>query len=396
MEVFMSGLDFIKNDLNELRESGLYNTIRTLEGANDPWCKIDGEKRLNLTSNNYLGLANHPEMVSAAKDAIDKYGVGAGAVRSIAGTMDLHIRLENALAKFKDREACIVFQSGFNSNSGVIPTIIRKTDVIISDELNHASVIDGCRLSKAKIARYKHNDMQDLERVIQENKDFERKYIITDGVFSMDGDIADLKTVVELAKKYDCVTMVDDAHGEGVLGQGGRGVVNHFGLGESLDIEVGTLSKAFGSAGGFVAGSRDLIDWLKQRGRPFLFSNAQSPCEAAACLKAIELLESSEELVNKLWDNSKYFKANMKEAGFDIGHSETPITPVMLGEASTAHGMSKKLFDEKVFAMALGYPTVPKGKARIRVMVSAGHTKEDLDYGIEKFINIGREFKVIS
>lgn len=392
----MAKLDFLKTDLKELRDSGLYNVIRTLEGANDPWVKINGKKRLNLTCNNYLGLANHPEMVKAAKDAVDKYGVGAGAVRSIAGTMDIHIKLEEALAKFKGREATIVFQSGFNANSGVIPTIIRKEDVIISDELNHASVIDGCRLSRAKIDRYKHNDMQDLERVIKENLSFERRYIITDGVFSMDGDIADLKTVVELAKRYDCVTMVDDAHGEGVLGKGGRGVVNHFGLGESLDIEVGTLSKAFGCAGGFVAGSRDLIDWLKQRGRPFLFSNALSPCEAAGCLKAVEILEKSEDLVNKLWDNSKYFKSSMKEAGFDIGHSQTPITPVMLGEAAVAHDMSKRLFEEDVFAMALGYPTVPKGKARIRVMVSAGHTKKDLDHGIERFIKIGREFKVIS
>jgi glycine C-acetyltransferase len=309
--------------------------------------------------------------------------------------MDIHIMLENALAKFKGRKAAIVFQSGFNANSGVIPTIIRKEDVIISDELNHASVIDGCRLSKAPIIRYKHNDMADLERAIKENLNYERKYIITDGVFSMDGDIANLKAIADLADKYDCITMVDDAHGEGVLGKGGRGVVNHLGLGERIDIEVGTLSKAFGCAGGFVAGSKELIDWIKQRGRPFLFSNALSPCEAAAVLKAVSLLEKSEELVNRLWENSKYFKSNMKEAGFDIGRSETPITPVMLGEASVAHGMSKRLFEEDVFAMALGYPTVPKGKARIRAMVSAGHKTADLDHGIEKFIKIGREFGVV-
>ncbi|MBT3181238.1 MAG: glycine C-acetyltransferase [Deltaproteobacteria bacterium] len=391
----MPKLDFLKNDLKDLHESGLYNVIRTLEGANDPWVKINGEKRLNLTCNNYLGLANHPEMVKAAKDAIDRYGVGAGAVRSIAGTMDLHIRLEEALAKFKGREACVVFQSGFVSNSGVIPAIIRKSDVIFSDELNHASVIDGCRLTKAPIMRYKHNNMEELENLIKENQQYERKYIVTDGVFSMDGDIADLKSVADLADKYDCVVIVDDAHGEGVLGKGGRGVVNHLGLGERIDVEVGTLSKAFGCAGGFVAGNKDLIEWIKQRGRPFLFSNALSPSEAAGCLKAVELLEKSEELVSTLWDNSKYFKASMNELGFDIGHSDTPITPIMLGEASTAHGMSKKLFEEKVFAMALGYPTVPKGKARIRVMVSAGHSKDDLNYGIEKFTSIGREFGVI-
>ena len=391
----MSKLDFLKKDLEELHNSGLYNVIRTLEGPNDPWVVINGKKRLNLTSNNYLGLAHHPEMVKAAKEAIDKYGVGAGAVRSIAGTMDLHLKVEEALAKFKEREAAILFQSGFCSNSGVIPTIIRKEDVIFSDELNNASVIDGCRLSKAPILRYKHNDMAELEKLIKENMQYERKYIVTDGVFSMDGDIADLKTVAELGEKYDCVTMVDDAHGEGVLGKGGRGIVNHLGLGDRIDIEVGTLSKAFGCAGGFAAGRKELIDWLKQRGRPFLFSNALSPCEAAGVLKAIELLEKSDALVKKVWENSAYFKSNMKEAGFDIGHSATPITPVMLGEESIAHGMSKRLFEDGVFAMALGYPTVPKGKARIRVMVSAGHDKKDLDYGIEKFIAIGKEFKVI-
>ena len=391
----MPKLDFLKDDLNELHNSGLYNVIRTLEGPNDPWVKINGKKCLNLTSNNYLGLAHHPEMIKAAKEAIDKYGVGAGAVRSIAGTMDIHLKAEEALAKFKGREAAIVFQSGFLANAGVIPAIIRKEDVIFSDELNHASVIDGCRLTKAPILRYKHNDMAELEKLIKENLHYERKYIISDGVFSMDGDIADLKTVAEFGEKYNCVTVVDDAHGEGVLGKGGRGIVNHLGLGERIDIEVGTLSKAFGCAGGFVAGRKELIDWLRQRGRPFLFSNALSPCEAAGVLKAVELLEKSEDLVNKVWENSKYFKASMKELGFDIGNSATPITPIMLGEAQTAHGMSKRLFEEGVFAMALGYPTVPKGKARIRVMVSAGHEKKDLDYGIERFVKVGKEFKVI-
>lgn len=391
----MPKLDFLVNDLAELKEAGLYNQIRLLEGPNDPWVTIEGRKILNFSANNYLGLANHPETVKAAKEAIDKYGVGAGAVRSIAGSMDIHKKLEEALAAFKDREACIVFQSGFNANAGVIPAIVRKSDVIFSDELNHASVIDGCRLSKAQIVRYKHNDMNDLEEKIKQNLSFARKYIITDGVFSMDGDIADLKIIAELGEKYDCVTMVDDAHGEGVLGKGGRGVVNHLGLGGRIDIEVGTLSKAFGAAGGFVCGRRELIDWLRQRGRPFLFSNALSPCEAAACLKAIEILEGSEELVKKLWDNSNYFKSSMAGLGFNVGNSQTPITPVMLGEASIAHGMSKRLYEEGVFAMALGYPTVPKGKARIRVMVSAGHTKDDLDFGIEKFAKVGKELGVI-
>jgi len=392
----MGKLSFLEDGIRELHESGLYNTIRVLEGPNDPWVRMDGRKRLNLASNNYLGLANHPELVKVAHEAIDKYGVGAGAVRSIAGTMDIHVRLEEALAKFKGREACILFQSGFCANSGVIPAIVGKDDVIFSDELNHASVIDGARLSKALIVRYNHNDMNDLEKKIKEYTNFPKRLIVTDGVFSMDGDIADLKTIAELGEKYDCITMVDDAHGEGVLGKGGRGVVNHFGLGDRIDIEVGTLSKAFGCAGGFAAGSNELVDWLKQRGRPFLFSNALSPSEAAACLKAIEILEKSEELVGRLWENSRYFKARMKEAGFDIGNSATPITPVMLGEAHIAHGMSKRLFEEDVFAVAIGYPTVPKGKARIRVMVSAGHKKEDLDFGVEKFIKVGREFGVIN
>ncbi len=391
----MAKLDFVKQSLNEVKDSGLYNTIRTLEGENGSWVNIEGKKLLNLSCNNYLGLANHPEMKKAAKAAIDKYGVGAGAVRSIAGTMDIHTNLEKALAKFKGREACLVFQGGFMANLAVIPAIIRKTDVIFSDELNHASVIDGCRLTKAQITRYKHNDMTDLEKKIKENSQFERKFIITDGVFSMDGDIANLKTIAELGDKYNCVIIVDDAHGEGVLGHGGRGVVNHLKLGERIDIEVGTLSKAFGCAGGFVASNKNVIDWLRQRGRPFLFSNALSPAEAGGCLKAIELLEQSEELVNKLWDNSKFFKSSLKEAGFDIGISQTPITPVMLGEAATAHGMSKRLYEEGIFAMALGYPTVPKGKARIRVMLSAGHSKEDLQFAIDKFMSIGREFKVI-
>lgn len=391
----MSTLDFLNQDLDELKQSGLYNTIRTIQSANAPWVTIDGKKLLNLSCNNYLGLANHPEMIKAAKDAVEKYGVGAGAVRSIAGTMDLHIKLEEALARFKGRGACIVFQGGFMANLAVVPAIIRSTDVIFSDELNHASVIDGCRLTKAPIVRYKHNDHKDLEERLKENTKFERKLIVTDGVFSMDGDIANLKGIADLGEKYNCITMVDDAHGEGVLGKGGRGVVNHFGLGERIDVEVGTLSKAFGCAGGFVAGSKKLIEWLKQRGRPFLFSNALSPCEAAGCLKAIELLEKSEDMVKKLWDNSKFFKSSMKEAGFDIGISQTPITPVMLGEAETAHGMSKRLYEQGIFAMALGYPTVPKGKARIRVMLSAGHSKDDLKLAVGKFSSAGREFKVI-
>ena len=393
----MGKLDFIDKDLEQLKKEGLYIIIRTIESPQGAWIVVDGKKVLNMCSNNYLGFANHPKLKEKAKEAIDKFGVGPAAVRTIAGTMSLHTELEKKLAEFKGAEATISFQSGFNANLATIPALVGREDVIFSDELNHASIIDGCRLSKATIVRYKHNDPEDLEKKLEEYKDFPgKKLIITDGVFSMDGDIAPLDKIVEVAEKYDAMTMVDDAHGEGVLGRGGRGIVDHFNLHGKVDIEVGTLSKAFGVVGGYVAASKKVVEYLRQKARPFLFSSAVTPGDVAACIAAVDILTESDELVNRLWDNANYFKTEMKNLGFDLGISQTPITPVMLGEAKLAQEFSKNLFKEGIFAQAIGYPTVPKGKARIRVMISATHSKDDLDFALEKFEKIGKELGVIS
>ena len=390
-------LDWLKQEIDGLKEAGLYNRIRTISSAQGARLVVDGKEVLNFCSNNYLGLANHPKIVEAAKDATKKYGVGPAAVRSIAGTMDLHVELEKRLAKFKGAEDVITFQSGFTANLGTISALVGKEDVIFSDRLNHASIIDGCRLSGAKIIAYDHNDASALEAAIQEAAGtYRRALIVTDGVFSMDGDIAPLPALYEVAKKYDILFMVDDAHGEGVLGKGGRGIVDHFGLHGKVDIEVGTMSKAFGVMGGIVAGDKTIIEWLRQRGRPFLFSSAVTVPDAAACLAAVDLLENSTELVDRLWDNAKYFKAEMKKLGFDTGVSETPITPIMLGEAPLAQQFSRELFEEGVFAMSIGFPTVPKGKARIRVMISASHDRDDLGQGLEAFAKVGKKLGVIS
>ncbi len=389
-------LSWIDEELAALKEAGLYTHIRTIESPQGAWLTVDGRRVLNFCSNNYLGLANHPRLVEAARKAMEQYGVGPGAVRTIAGTMRLHVELERRLAEFKGVEAAITFQSGFAANLATIPAIVGREDVIFSDQLNHASIIDGCRLSRAKIIAYPHNDVEALEDLIKEHgPQYRRKLIVTDGVFSMDGDIAPLPRLAELAKRYGCILMVDDAHGEGVLGRGGRGIVDHFDLHGVVDIEVGTMSKAFGVMGGVVAGSRRLIEWLRQRGRPFLFSSAMTVPDVAACLAAIDLLEESTELVDRLWDNARYFKKSMQELGFDTGKSETPITPIMLGEAPLAQEFSRRLFEEGVFAMAIGYPTVPKGAARIRVMPSAAHTREDLDFAIRAFEKVGRELGVL-
>ena len=392
----MSKLDWLTQEINGLKEQGLYNNIRTIGSAQGAWLTVDGKNVLNFCSNNYLGLANHPRIVEAAKEATKKYGVGPAAVRSIAGTTDLHVELEERLAKFKGAEDVITFQSGFTANLGTISALVGKEDVIFSDRLNHASIIDGCRLSGAKIVAYEHNDPGALEDAIKEHaSNFRRALIITDGVFSMDGDIAPLPDLVEIANKYDILFMVDDAHGEGVLGKGGRGIVDHFGLHGKVDIEVGTMSKAFGVVGGMVAGDKVIIEWLRQRGRPFLFSSAVTAPDAAACLAAVDLLEESTELVDKLWANAKYFKAEMKKLGFDTGVSETPITPVMLVEAPLAQQFSRELFEEGVFAMAIGFPTVAKGKARIRVMISAAHDNDDLGKGLDAFGKVGKKLGVI-
>jgi glycine C-acetyltransferase len=389
-------LDWIQNELDTLKEGGLYNRIRTLNSPQGAWLQVDGKKVLNFCSNNYLGLANHPRMAAAAKAAIDRYGVGPGAVRSIAGTMDLHLELEKRMASFKGVEAAITMQSGFAANLAVIPALVGKEDVLFTDELNHASIIDGCRLSGARIEKYKHADAADLDRVIRENKgSYRRALCVTDGVFSMDGDLAPLDKIYEITSQHDVMLMVDDAHGEGVVGRGGRGIVDHFGLHGKVDVEVGTFSKAFGVMGGVVAGNQAIIDWLRQRGRPFLFSSAATPADVAACIAAVDLLEESTELVDKLWQNGNLFKKVMKEMGFDTGQSATPITPVMLGEAPLAQQFSRELFDENVFAMALGFPTVPKGKARIRVMLSAAHSPTDLEEGLEAFKKVGKKLGVI-
>jgi glycine C-acetyltransferase len=392
----MSKLDWLTQEIDSLKEQGLYNRIRTIGSPQGARLVVDGKDVLNFCSNNYLGLANHPKIVEAAKEATKKYGVGPAAVRSIAGTMDLHVELEKRLAKFKGAEDVITFQSGFTANLGTIAALVGKEDVIFSDRLNHASIIDGSRLSGARIVPYEHNDPAALEAAIQENAStYRRALIVTDGVFSMDGDIAPLPALHEVASKHDIMFMVDDAHGEGVLGRGGRGIVDHFKLHGKVDIEIGTLSKAFGVVGGLVAGDKIIVEWLRQRGRPFLFSSAVTAPDAAACIAAIDLLESSTDLVDRLWDNAKYFKTEMKKLGFNTGVSETPITPVMLGEAPLAQQFSRELFENGVFAMAIGFPTVPKGKARIRVMISAAHDRDDLGQGLEAFAKVGKKLGVI-
>jgi glycine C-acetyltransferase len=389
-------LSFITEEMENLRQQGLLITIRTIGSAVGPYMIVDGKRVLNLCTNNYLGLANNPQMVAAAKKAVDDFGVGPTAVRSIAGTITLHVELERRLAKFKGVEDALYVQSGFCANQAAIPPLVGREDVIFSDRLNHASIIDGCRLAGAKIVVYEHCDPASAEQVIKENlPQFRRGMLITDGVFSMDGDVAPLDKLYAVAEKYGVLTMVDDAHGEGVLGRGGRGIVDHFGLHGKIDVEIGTMSKAFGVVGGCIAGKKLIIDYLRQRARPFLFSSAVTPADTAACLAAVDLLEQSTELVDRLWANTTYFKTEMKRLGFDTGKSTTPITPVMLGEAPLAMQFSRRLFEEGVFAMAMGFPTVPRGQARIRVMLSASLSPDDLDRGLAAFAMVGKELGVI-
>jgi len=389
-------LEWVEQEISTLKENGLYNNIRTLSSPQGDWLTVDGKKVLNFCSNNYLGLANHPSLLAAAREALLKYGIGPGAVRTIAGTMDIHLELERRLAKFKGVEAAITFQSGFCANLATIPALVGKEDIIFSDELNHASIIDGCRLSGARNIKFAHADPKDLERIIKENAGaYRRGLIITDGVFSMDGDIAPLDKYADVAEKYDLMLMVDDAHGEGVMGHGGRGIVDHFHLHGRVDVEVGTMSKAFGAMGGVVAGNARIIEWLRQRARPFLFSSAATPPDVAACIAGIDVLEENTDLVDLLWENTRYFKREMAALGFDTGVSVTPITPIMLGEAELAQSFSKELFAEGVFASPLGFPTVPKGKARIRVMISAAHTQEDLQQGLAAFEKVGKKLGVL-
>ena len=389
---------FLNENLNELKEQGLYNEIDTVEGPNGPIIQVRGKDLINLSSNNYLGLATNEDLKKVAKDAIDKYGVGAGAVRTINGTLELHVKLEEKLAEFKGTEAAISYQSGFNCNMAAISGVMDKNDAILSDQLNHASIIDGCRLSKAKIIAFKHSDMEDLRAKAKEATEsglYNKVMVITDGVFSMDGDIAKLPEIVEIAKEFDLITYVDDAHGSGVTGKG-KGTVKHFGLEKEVDMQMGTLSKAVGVVGGYVAGKQNLIDWLKVRSRPFLFSTAVTPGDVAATTAAIQMIIDSTELHDKLWENGDYLKKGLKELGFDIGESETPITPCIIGEEKLAQQFSKRLFEEGVYAKSIVFPTVPKGAGRVRNMPTAAHTKEMLDQAIATYEKVGKELGIIN
>ena len=388
---------FLTENLEELREAGLYNEIDPVEGPNGATIKIGGKELINLSSNNYLGLATDEDLKKLAKDAIDKYGVGAGAVRTINGTLDIHIELEKKLAEFKGTEAAISYQSGFNCNMAAISAVMTKKDAILSDELNHASIIDGCRLSGAKIIRVNHQDMDDLRAKAKEATEsglYEKVMYITDGVFSMDGNIANLPGIVEIAKEFDLITYVDDAHGSGVTGKG-KGTVKHFGLEKEIDMQMGTLSKAVGVVGGYVAGKQNLIDWLKVRSRPFLFSTAVTPADVAATIGALQQIIDSTELHDKLWENGNYLKAGLKKLGFDIGASETPITPCIIGEEKLSQQFSRRLMEEGVYAKSIVFPTVARGKGRVRNMPTAAHTKEMLDEALAIYEKVGKELNII-
>jgi glycine C-acetyltransferase len=392
-------LQYVSETLQDLRTKGVAPKLRVLDGEQKPVCIFDGREVINLASNNYLGLTSHKALRKASIEAVRKLGVGAGAVRTIAGTMKLHMELEEQIARFKQVEACVVFQSGFTANAGTVSAVLGKEDLIISDELNHASIIDGARLSKATIKVFKHKDVSECERILQEHSSFPgKKLIITDGVFSMDGDIAPLPDLCDLAEKYNCIMMIDDAHSSGVLGRNGRGTVDHLGCHGRVHIQVGTLSKAIGSMGGYVCGSRDLIDFLYLRARPFLFSTSHPPATAAACQAAFTLLDSAEgeKLVNKLWANTKFFKRELKKRGFEFKVSETPIIPIHVGDAAKAFEFSKKLFDAGVFAPAVGYPTVAEGKARLRAIVSAAHNREHLMKAANTLAEVAKLLGIVS
>ncbi len=388
---------FLNDNLEDLKRKGLYNVIDPLESPNGPVITINGKDLINLSSNNYLGLATDERLKKAATEAIEKYGVGAGAVRTINGTLKLHVELEEKLAEFKHTEAAIAYQSGFNCNMAAISAVMDLHDAILSDELNHASIIDGCRLSKAKIIRVNHSDMEDLRKKAKQAKEsglYNKVMVITDGVFSMDGDIALLPEIVKIAEEFDLITYVDDAHGSGVLGDS-AGTVKHFGLTDKVDLQIGTLSKAIGVVGGYVAGKKNLIDWLKVRSRPFLFSTSLTPADVAASKKSIEILMESTDLNKKLWENGTYLKKGLKALGFNIGTSETPITPCIIGDESLTQQFSKRLIEVGVYAKAIVFPTVPQGTGRVRNMPTAAHTKEMLDQAILIYEKVGKELGVI-
>jgi len=388
---------FLISNIEDLKTKGLYNVIDTLQGANGPVIRIDGKSLINLSSNNYLGLATDHRLIDASVKASQTYGAGAGAVRTINGTMDLHIELEEKLARFKKTEAVIVYQSGFNCNMAAISAVMDQHDAILSDELNHASIIDGCRLSRAKVIRFKHSDMNDLRQLAKDAKEsgqYHKIMVITDGVFSMDGDIAKLPEIVKIAEEFDLITYVDDAHGSGVLGAG-AGTVKHFGLSDRIDFQIGTLSKAIGVVGGYVAGKKQLIEWLKLRSRPFLFSTSLPPAVIASCSASVDILMNDKELIEKLWENGNKLKNGLSLLGYDVGQSETPITPCIIGDEVTTQQFSKRLYEEGVYAKAILFPTVPKGTGRIRNMPTAAHTKEMLDQVISVYEKVGKEMKLI-
>ena len=388
-------LGFLSEAVAELNAAGLFRTPRVLDGRQEASASIDGRPVINLSSNNYLGLAAHPVLVTRALDAVRMLGVGSGSVRTIAGTMAIHLELERRLAAFKQTEAVVVFQSGFTANAGTVASILTKDDVVISDELNHASIIDGCRLSRAGIKVFPHKDVGAARHILRHLPAAQRKLLITDGVFSMDGDLAPLPALVALAEEYGCIMMVDDAHASGVFGRQGRGTIDHFGVHGRVDIQVGTLSKAIGVLGGYVAGSRALIDFLSQRARPFLFSTSHPPAVAAACLAALDILEQDAAIIDRLWENTRFFKAGLTALGFNTGASESPITPVIVGEATTAMRFSDRLFAEGVFAQGIGYPTVARDKARVRTIVTAAHTRDELQQALDVFGRVGRDMALI-
>ncbi len=382
---------YLSDELQKIKDSGGYFRLRELESPCEAISRFDGREVINLASNNYLGLANDPRLVEASIAATRKYGAGSGAVRTISGTMDLHMELERKIAAFKNVEACVVFQSGFTANAGTVSAILTPDDHIISDELNHASIIDGCRLSRAKIHVFPHKNVAVAEEKLAAVADFPgRKLLISDGVFSMDGDIGPLPELVALAEKYGAIMMVDDAHSSGVLGRNGRGTIDHFGLHGRVHVQVGTLSKAIGCLGGYVCGSRDLIEFLYHRGRPFLFSTSHPPGVAAACLAAFRILEEEPQRVERLWSNTRYFKKQLVEGGLNTGMSETPIVPVMVGEAAEAHDYSRRLFEGGLLATGIGFPTVPKGKARVRTIVTSEHTQDHLDQAAKLLIETAK------
>jgi glycine C-acetyltransferase len=388
-------LQYLTDDLEALKAQGLYRRLRVLEDEQRARTTFDERSVVNLSSNNYLGLTTHPRLRARALDAIERYGVGSGSVRTIAGTMAIHLELEQRLAAFKKTEAVVVFQSGFTANAGTVSSILTREDVVISDELNHASIIDGCRLSRAAIKVFPHKDVDAARRILQELPAGQRKLLITDGVFSMDGDLGPLPALCDLAEEYGCIMMVDDAHASGVFGANGRGTIDHFGVHGRVDVQVGTLSKAIGALGGYVAGNRSLIEFLYHRARPFLFSTSHPPSVAASCLAAIDVLLEEPQLIDRLWENTRFFKAGLQTLGFDTGISESPITPVIVGDGALAMRLSDRLFEEGVFAQGIAFPTVARDRARVRTIVTATHTREDLQYALDVFGRVGRELGII-